>query len=115
MTTGELATICTAITLGLGGCGTVLKIIGSQIATELGGTRKAIEANTEHLLKFVASAARLEVKLEQAHAAALKTAETVDEVIDEISGVHDKAPTVGEGWKTPPGGYSQHKRKGTAG
>lgn len=79
MTAGELTAICSAITVGLGGVAGTVKWAVSRITT-------AIESNSAVMIKFVESAARLEVKLDHAaHAAA----EVRDFVTEERSQNYD--------------------------
>jgi hypothetical protein len=105
MTQGELGTITAAILGGLAGIGGVLRWGILQITG-------VIERNSATLMKFVESAARLEVKLDQAHAASIATADAVQEVADEVSGVHGSTDPKPWSKQTPPGGYTIHKHKG---
>jgi hypothetical protein len=120
MTSGEITALCTAI-VGAGGVvGGIIKLLGNSLISTVSDAKVAINRNTDATLKFVEASARLEGKLDQAHAAANRAADAVEEVADEISGVHRAAEgfemrTPPGGYPTPPGGYSIQRRPGTKG
>lgn len=93
MTNAELAAICTCITAGLGA-------IGAVVRTGLAAITNTMKESRDAMLKFVAAAARLEVKLDHAAAASAATKDAVHEIFDEVSGVHDSPPA--EPKKKPP-------------
>lgn len=100
MTTAELATICSAITVGLGGvAGTVRWAVG-RITT-------AIESNSTVMLKFVESAARLEVKLDNA----AHDARAVRDFVTEERSQNYDVPVHPAPRKTPVGGVRETVRR----
>lgn len=100
MTNGEIVSICGAIISGLGG-------IAGTIKWAVGRVTSAIESNSTVLLKFVESAARLEVKLDHAAKAA---GEVRDFVTEERSQNYD-VPVSPTPRKTPVGGVRETVRR----
>ena len=98
MTNGELGIICGAIVTGLGGVGTAIKFAAD-------GVKTAINRNSDIMLKFVESAARLEVKLDKAHEASVATEAAVQEIAEEVSAAHDTPVDRPSFRKSPPKGY----------
>lgn len=108
MTGGELMTICGAILTGLAGVGAVLRWAANRITKAIERGHKVVDRNTDALLEHIKVMTRLEAAVLQTQAAAVATKAAVEEVADDISGVHD-APTA---W-TPP--LALVKRKPTEG
>jgi len=114
VTNGEIELICGAITavgvlvsgtLHLFGRNAVQKL--DDVKSAVDDTKLALNRNTDATLRFVEASARLEGKLDKAHDAAQRAASAVEEVADEISGVHRAADPFKT--QTPPGGYSFHR------
>lgn len=105
----DYQTIAAAILAAAAGLGAALKWAVSRVC-------KSIDDSAAVQLKFVESATRLELLLTQAHAAAMASAATVQEVAEEFSGVHESAGPLELDDEpprrtTPAGGYAYHPGK----
>lgn len=102
-------TIAAAIVLAATGIGGTLKWAVTRIC-------KSIDASAAVTLEFVKTATKLEMLLTQTHAAAMASSAAVQQVADEVSGVHgaaqsDEIEAEPPRRITPAGGYAFHPKK----
>ena len=128
MTNGEIELICGAITGAGVIVGGVIRFLGRGVITAIDDAKVAVNRNTDATIKFVEVATKLDAKLDQVHAAALRSADAVEEVADEISSAHHqpepfepfeiRTPAGGDGGGSPLGtpgegnGTGQHNASG---
>ena len=99
MTNGELATICTAITGGFTILGAsirwsagIIKAVAGRVVKSIDDSTDASKQVADKIGQFTTALVRVELKLDQAHAAAVDAKASAENVEKEITRVHSVPP-----------------------